>query len=513
MTTPGSLPWLVAFDLQLGLRAMPWRSGGAQVRAYVLIAAAFIAVLLMVRPVGRWIANAAADPARADALDGAMALGALIVFPWVASHALTGATRALYGRGDLDLPLSSPLPPHRILAARAIAVFLEATLAVGVFLAPLIASAMWFGGLRWAFLAPTLAGVGLLGAGLGVAAALGLFAVVGPKRTRQISQVAAMLIGVSFVALLQALNFLPDQFDARLAAMGQADAAPVASVALWAPVRAAQGDWPALLVLLAAGVAALAGVCALLGRAFVRSALQTAGAPAPAHRVSRWSQPLYTPSAGAAMRVKEWKLLARDPWLAGHLLMQAIYTLPIAGALWRLQPVNEGVAFIAGPALIIITAQFAAALAWVAVSSEDAPDLMASAPIKAGQERRHKLEALATPLLLLVTPAVLWLTLISPAHGPVVGAFAMAAGLSAALLSVWRPQPGRRSAIMRRYAQSKFVAVVEHLIAILWAMAALLFLQDKGLWLLLAGLALGALWLARPPRARETRVAKPAPSN
>lgn len=166
---------------------------------------------------------------------------------------------------------------------------------------------------------------------------------------------------------------------------------------------------------------------------------------------------------------------------------------------------NEGVVFALGPTTVLVTAQLSATLAWIAVSSEEAPDLMASAPISAHEQRRRKLEALAIPLAALALPALAWLTWISPAQGLVVTVFAAAAAVSTALVNIWRPQPGKRAAVLRRYTQSKLIAMVEHLFAILWAMATILYLQEKRAWMVLVAIALVTLWLARPARPRAPR--------
>ena len=91
------------------------------------------------------------------------------------------------------------------------------------------------------------------------------------------------------------------------------------------------------------------------------------------------------------MRRKEWTLLLRDPWLMSQTLMQLLYLLPPAFLLWR--------GFYAGrrlgvlvPILIVAAGQLGGGLAWLAVSGEDAPDLIASAPVSgapraAGQDR------------------------------------------------------------------------------------------------------------------------------
>lgn len=163
MGAPGSLIWLATAEARVRMRAISDAVGGRLSLRAALVALAGVGMLLMlVRPVGRWIAVTEADPAQAGALDGAALLFVAIVLPWTTSHALTGATRVLYSRGDLDLLMTSPLPPARILAARTIAIYFEAVLAVFVFLAPLIISAVWFAGPRWLALAPTLLALGLL---------------------------------------------------------------------------------------------------------------------------------------------------------------------------------------------------------------------------------------------------------------------------------------------------------------------------------------------------------------
>ena len=95
----------------------------------------------------------------------------------------------------------------------------------------------------------------------------------------------------------------------------------------------------------------------LLAGAFVAAAIASAGAPARrrARGVARDS-----PQASrSALRLKEHRLLWRDPWLLSQMLLQALYTLPIGIMLWRNGGVigQPGVAF--GPTLVVIAGQFA----------------------------------------------------------------------------------------------------------------------------------------------------------
>ena len=89
----------------------------------------------------------------------------------------------------------------------------------------------------------------LAATGVSLALTLGLFRLLGPKRTRTASQVLATLVGAWFVICVQIYNFLPgDNKTALQAALNHpipgswADPRGV----LWLPARAASGDLSAL---------------------------------------------------------------------------------------------------------------------------------------------------------------------------------------------------------------------------------------------------------------------------
>src|SRR5204863_3514179 len=98
-------------------------------------------------------------------------------------------------------------------------------------------------------------------------------------------------------------------------------------------------------------------------------------------------------SAARVLRQKEWTLLARDPWLVSQTLMQMLYLLPPALLLWRSYGEETGALVVAVPVLVMAAGQLAGGLAWLAISGEDAPDLVATAPIRRGLVVRAKIEA------------------------------------------------------------------------------------------------------------------------
>ena len=97
-------------------------------------------------------------------------------------------------------------------------------------------------------------------------------------------------------------------------------------------------------------------------------------------------------SPARVLRQKEWTLLARDPWLVSQTLMQILYLLPPALLLWVTFRDGTGAYVVLIPVVVMAAGQLAGGLAWLSISGEDAPDLVATAPIAAaprpaGQDR------------------------------------------------------------------------------------------------------------------------------
>src|SRR4029077_3637360 len=109
------------------------------------------------------------------------------------------------------------------------------------------------------------------------------------------------------------------------------------------------------------------------------------GAAGGGGRAARGERPVAIgPAAPArALRRKEWTLLLRDPWLASQTLMQLLYLLPPALLLWRSFVDDSGALALIVPVLIMAAGQLAGGLAWLTISGEDAPDLVAAAPVSA----------------------------------------------------------------------------------------------------------------------------------
>ena len=392
-----AFPRFVVHDLRLSARGLASMFGALTPAGLaILIALLFVALHAAAWPVAGWLIAIEDGPDGLARMTAILASGVALTLPWIVGQSTTEFTRTLFARSDLELILSSPVDAHSLLAARALSIAIGAVASVGLLLTPLADVAALRGHPHWLALYPALLAAGLAGTGLAVVLAMGLFLTVGPRRARLLSQIAATVVGASAVLGAQVVAMLPERVRASVLAAFAPPAEGENSVQslLMTPVRAAAGDSRALLIWTAFGASVFVLACLLFGERFARAAVASSGAPAnagsSARRASRFGA-----SVGAALRVKERRVVWRDPWLMSQLLLQAAYTTPLAVILWRGGGPTGTVGVAFTPALVVIAAQLAGALSWIALSAEDAPDFLTTAPVsrpdnRARQDRRDR---------------------------------------------------------------------------------------------------------------------------
>jgi ABC-2 type transport system permease protein len=489
-------------DAKLAIRALSSLLGPRSPRLKALI---FFSVFALLHAVAYLAATRFAPSEHTAAglrqMEVAARSATILLLPWTIAATMTAVTRMLFQRGDLDLLLTSPLSPRRIVAARLLGQAFESVAAIGLILLPFAHVNAALGRPHWLAIYPALAAAGLIGAGLGFLIALNLFFLVGARRARIVSQIVATLVGASAVVVAQILALLPEAwrqavFSAFSAQAGQGD---FFGRLLEIPERAALGDFGPLVAWLGIATALFAFAVFVRGPAFVAAAMASAGAPSSAGRTN--GRPQFLIGLGGALRVKEHRLLARDPWLISQMLMQALYTVPVGIVMWRHGGVTAapGVAF--GPMLVIIAGQFSGALAWLALSAEDAPDFLMTAPATRGQIERAKLVAILEPVAITMAVPMLMLMWAAPFGGLTAIACAAGASASGALLMLWRQAPARRGMVLRRHSQSKVLALGEHWLSMLWAATDAI--AAFGSWTFVVPLAMVAvtLWFVSPSRA------------
>src|SRR5215469_4621546 len=349
------------------------------------------------------------------------------------SQAIDGVTRAFYSRADLDLILSSPVAAWRLFAVRIGAIAVTVAVMSLVLATPFINVASWFGGLRWLAAYGVILALAMVSVMIAVLVTVGLFRAIGPKRTRLCAQIVAAVIGASFVIGVQFAAIRAYGTPSRLAFL-QSEAltryAPDGGSALWWPARAVSGDLPALAVVFSISAIMLGCTIWVFAPRLGQLALATAGVSQSPTRQGQRAFRFHRTWPSNALRRKEWTLLRRDPWLMSQILMQLLYLLPPAFLLWRTFYDHSGPSPLLVTILIIAAGQLAGSLAWLAVSGEDAPDLIASAPVTSTCVFRAKSEAVMGAVAIVFAPFLAALAVIVP-----VPAFVTALGIAAAAVS------------------------------------------------------------------------------
>ena len=206
-------------------------------------------------------------------------------------------------------------------------------------------------------------------------------------------------------------------------------------------------------------------------------------------------------SPSRVLRQKEWTLLWRDPWLVSQSLMQILYLLPPALMLWLSFREGGGALLVLIPVVVMAAGQLAGGLAWLSISGEDAPDLVATAPITSSRVIVAKIEAVIGTIALVFAPLSVALAFASPLAAIVSAIGILMAAASATVIQLCFRVQARRSQFRRRQTSSRIATFAEAFSSIAWAATAALAAGESWLALFPAFIAviiLGGVWLIAP---------------
>jgi ABC-2 type transport system permease protein len=472
---PGTAVWFARHESRLAWRdwlAMITAGRRKRLRRVVIAILVFAIFMHFVAywMVGRY-ANAPIDKPMLVMITASILLSWLLMV----SQAMESMTRAFYARSDLDLILASPVAAQRLFAVRIATVAISVAMMAIPLAAPFIDILIVRGGLRWMGAYGLIVAMGAAAAALAVGFTVALFRIIGPRRTRLVAQVIAAVIGAAFVIGLQVAAILSYGTISRISVLQSnavlAHAPDLASIVWW-PARAAMGDWLALIGVLAVSFALLIGAIALVSPRFGEYAVAATGAGASSVSYTGRQSAFRKTSPRRALRRKEWTLLRRDPWLVSQTFMQMLYLIPPAVLLWRSFDDGNGAFNLLVPVLVMAAGQLAGGLAWLAISGEDAPDLVATAPVPAGFILRAKVEAVLGVIALVFAPLVAVLAMLSPWHALVASGGIVIATTAATAIQLWFRSQAKRSQFRRRQVSSRVATFTEAFSSIGWAATA-----------------------------------------
>jgi ABC-2 type transport system permease protein len=442
---PGSLLWLILHEVRLTFRAGR-RAGFAKwIRIVLLIGFLLLGIRLAFALRGVPLAPKPSYLVIGNA-------GLLVVLTFMTTQGLTTALRTLFDKSDLDLLLSSPVGEGRVLAAKLLGIAASITLIYFLLAATLAMPVALLGHPRLLALMPVLAALALVASSAGLALAILLVRFIGARRARGIGQVVAAALGGGIYLVSQlAANNRPGH--GRITGIANWLREHGWGVSGWSamPARALFGEVPSLLALILAS-AALFALTSWLFRTRFLTGYQQAG--------DRTGRPAAASARGPAFHggllrnvvAKEARLLVREPEILFMVLLRLIYLFPLV--LVSLQR-GAGSAWIALPALaavgVVAAGQLCGSISWLTVSAEDAPDLLAVAPVEPGRLKRMKLAA----ALLIVAPVAAIVPAVIAARGAPVAAFVafagtIVAGAGAGWIELLFGKPAKRSVLARR---------------------------------------------------------------
>lgn len=496
---PGSLIWLLGHELRLASRRGRRMGRGGRVSLIFLFGVPILLSLMAGIPLGFLL-----NRVEVTVTPVASAVAAVLLataFTLMLSHSLSAAVDALYERADLDLLFSSPLSPRTVMTVRFLGVATGVFLVYAYFLAGPLACLAVMGHPEWTASLVVLAAVALASAGGGLLLAAALFRVLGPRRTRTVAQVLAALIGAAIFLTAQARNILGEgRSETAMQQVMRLARDPTWQVpGLDWPLRAFMGEPLPMLGVAAVG-AAVFGIANLrLGPRFASDAASAAGA---SHSGGRKAVTLGAFASGpfAVTLAKELRLLGRDPALITQVLLRVLYMLPLGFLLLR-GAADDADYRLPGAAagLVLVAGQVAGSLAWITVSAEDAPDLLASAPAPVRMIRRAKMAAAGLPVAVMLLPFLVPLVVLKPLAGVAAILGATSAITATCLINIWWQRPAKRSEFQQRRRASWFVTVAEVVVGLLLGAATASLAAGFVLWSLIpaAVSALAVLALRR----------------
>ena len=473
-TRPGSFAWLALHELRLAMRSTnrkPRRGliglvgrmpGASQVIGYVL-GLLWLALGCTIA----WALRNTPIPVLPEMLIGTLVVG-IVGLTFMTAQAMIGSQRTLYENGDLALLFSAPIPERTVLLAKLLGIAGTIALTYTILLLPIILPLAILGHPRLFGLVALLAALALAAAALGLTLTLAIATLIGPRAARTVGQILAALIGGAI--------FLGSQL------FSHADRRGGAATALYERLRAnglgtqgvsglaghaAFGDPLAILILLGGALLLFVGAGATLQRLFLSGYQDGGNRLSRSKPTGRASGRLFHAGLTRSVFAKEWRLLARDPALAFQIVLRLIYMAPVlflAFGRGNSLPIPATLAF----GSVLIASQLVGSFAWLAVSAEDSPDLLAVAPVAKDEIDRAKLLAafaMAAPFAVLLPIAI---ALQTPVGAAITLVMTALGGAAAGYVELKLGKPGQRSTFAKRRSGGVVAGILSLLIAVIF---------------------------------------------
>jgi ABC-2 type transport system permease protein len=210
-----------------------------------------------------------------------------------------------------------------------------------------------------------------------------------------------------------------------------------------------------------------------LGRRFSDDASAAYGSEGRRARTGGRARGRFGASAFGATVTKELRLILRDPGLISQVLLRVLYMIPLIFVVLRTAGEKEQLAVAsAAGGLAFMAGQVAGSLSWITVSAEDAPELLAAAPVPMRLIWRAKVAGALLPLAALLAVPLAALAWMRPWAALYAAIGCLGSAVSAAWINVWMQKPGNRREFRRRRDAALAATIAELVVGGLWGAAA-----------------------------------------
>lgn len=476
LARPGSFAWLALHELRLAFRARP-RKGVARWIGYGLLG-----LWLLIGCATGWALRHTPIPVLPEILVGVLG-ASVLALTFMTAQAMIGSQRTLYDSGDLSLLFTAPVPERAVLLAKLLGIAGTIALTYTTLLLPIVVPVAILGHPRLFGLVALLAALALTAAAFGLALTLTIATLIGPRAARTVGQIVAALLGGAIFLGTQLVSHSDRRAGALVTLFERLRAEGLGSEGISAlPGRAALGDPLAIFIVLGLALLLFTAAGSALQRLFL-SGYQDGGMRLSRSKpTGRASGRLFHAGLTRTIFAKEWRLLARDPALAFQIVLRLVYMAPllfVAFGHHHAPPLPATLAF----GSVLIASQLVGSFAWLAVSAEDSPDLLAVAPVGKDEIDLAKLLAafaMAAPFALLLPIAIATQTVPGAAITLVMTALG---GAAAGYVELKLGKPGQRSTFARRRQGGVVAGILSLLIALVFGGGAALavFLLGGGL--------------------------------
>ncbi len=502
MNAVGSLPWLIRNELRLAWRAMTAKTKPWVWAVLILLglAAVIVPLLFFAQDLRGKLAFNGTPPNFAVIIAQGFVL---VTFTLLLSGTIASSVEALFERGDLDLLVSSPLDSKVIFASRALSVALKTFFSSLVLILLIVIAGVTLGIWQVLGLIPVLAALSLIAAGFGMLLTLGLVRLLGARRAKTVAQVLSAVVGAAIYLASQSFRFLDNSsttsgitgWIVRLF-RGNVDT----SSFWWLPARAVFLDPIGTIAMLGFGAIILWFTTNLVHNTFILGTqTATTGGGKRLTATSPTSNKPVKFASGLTRIVmnKEWRLIARDPYLISQLGLQMLYLLPAIFVFWQPGSSNFSLfgssfaSYAVNIFIVLLGGTLISRLTQIIVAGEEAPELLAMSPAGGENLRWIKFAGVLIPTVLLFSP-LLVLIVVRNLH-PLVGLLAFfGTVLSLGILQVWNAKIQPRADLMKRGGRGDFLTgLIQGLVTLAW-LGVVLGLES-GAWWGWLGLGVGAL--------------------